>query len=132
MSVCLIVHIIDDDEAVRTSLGFALEVTGYAVETYADAAAFLAAPEGGPGVLICDVRMPGINGIELTRMMRDRGSALPIILMTGHADAMLQAEALQAGAAAVLEKPVALGTIVETIARVGAGSGQGLHCHRRA
>jgi two-component system response regulator FixJ len=123
MSAPWIVHIIDDDEAVRTSLCFALQVTGYTVDTYVDAADFLARLPGDRGVLICDVRMPGMNGIELTRMLQARGSALPIILMTGHADGALQAEALQAGAAVVLEKPVSLPTMLENIARVGAGMG---------
>ncbi len=123
MSAPWIVHIIDDDEAVRTSLSFALQVTGYAVDTYADAADFLGRLPGDRGVLICDVRMPGMNGIELTRMMKTNGSALPIILITGHADRALQAEALQAGAAVVLEKPVSLPTMLENIARVAAGLG---------
>lgn len=123
MSAPWIVHIIDDDEAVRTSSFFALGVSGYAVDTYVDAADFLARRPSDRGVLICDVRMPGMNGIELTRMMRAQGSALPIILMTGHADGALQTEALQAGAAVVLEKPVSLPTMLENIARVGAGLG---------
>ena len=123
MSAPWTVHIIDDDEAVRTSLRFALSVTGYAVETYVDAADFLGRLPTDRGVLICDVRMPGMNGIELTRLMHSMGSALPIILMTGHADGALQMEAVQAGAAVVLEKPVSLPTMLENIARVGAGLG---------
>jgi two-component system response regulator FixJ len=123
MSAPWIVHIIDDDDAVRTSLFFALAVTGYAVETYDDAADFLARLPTDRGVLICDVRMPGMNGIELTRTLQARGLALPIILMTGHADGALQTEALQAGAAVVLEKPVSLPTMPENIARVGARLG---------
>lgn len=112
------IHIVDDDEPVRTSLVFALEAAGFRVASHADAGEFLARAPAGRAVLICDVRMPGLNGIELTRLIRRGGSAMPVILLTGHADGALQAEAMGAGADAVLEKPVALTALLEEVGRL--------------
>ena len=117
----LLIHIVDDDEWVRASLGFALDVAGYRVDHYADAAAFLARHQTEHGVLICDVRMPGMSGIELTRLLAEAHSNIPTILMTGHADRAMRAEALAAGAAAVLEKPVALPVLLAEVERVTEG-----------
>lgn len=113
-----IIHVIDDDEPVRSALEFALIAAGYQVIVYANAGDFRAAPVIEPGLLICDVRMPGISGIELARALRQAGSTIPIILMTGHATIALQHEALAAGAGAMLEKPVALSMLLAEIARL--------------
>jgi len=109
-------HVVDDDDAVRDSLVFNLKVQGYSVSTYADAAAFLDINiDARRACLICDIRMPGMNGIELTRILRDRGSAIPILLMTGHADRSSIAEAMRAGVNGVLEKPIDPRAIVSAI-----------------
>lgn len=111
-----VIHVLDDDEPARSSLRFLLEVTGNAVETYVDAADFLKRRPVGRGVLICDVRMPGMSGIELTRLLKsEAGSAMPIILATGHADPYMEDEALQAGAAMMLKKPLNIPMLLAAI-----------------
>jgi two-component system response regulator FixJ len=120
MTTPWIIHIIDDDEAMRTSLLFALQAAGYRVSACLGASDFLAQEEAERGVLISDVRMPGMNGVELTRLLRQRGSTMPVILITGNANGTLTAEAMSAGANAVLEKPVALAVILAEISRVTA------------
>lgn len=120
MTTSWIIHIIDDDEAMRTSLLFALQAAGYRASAYLGASDFLAQEEAERGVLISDVRMPGANGVELTRLLRERGSTMPVILITGNANETLKAEAMSAGASAVLEKPAALGAILAEISRVTA------------
>ena len=120
MSDTCVIHIVDDDEPVRTALIFALGSAGFRIEGYVDASDFLARRQAGRGILISDVRMPGISGIELTRQLKRDGSTMPIILITGHADRALQAEAISAGANAVLEKPLALAALLTEIARINA------------
>jgi len=115
-----LIHVVDDDAPVRTSLIFALNAAGFRVASYVDASDFLALEKDEQSLLICDVRMPGINGIELTRLLKQRGSTMPVILMTGNASHALQAEAMSAGATAVIEKPAALGALLAEIARVTA------------
>lgn len=119
-SAPLLIHIIDDDEAVRTSLVFALQAVGYRVASHVSAHDFLALEQTERGVVICDVRMPGMDGVELTRRLRPRGASAAVILITGNANRTLTAEAIAAGAAAVLEKPVALQALVAAIAKVSA------------
>ncbi len=101
------VHVIDDDEAVRSSLDFLLSTTGHEVLTYASAEDFLArAPASADGCLVTDVRMPGMTGIDLIRRLGAIGlGALPVIIVTGHADVPLAVEAMKAGAMDFLEKP---------------------------
>ncbi len=117
-------HIIDDDHAVRASLVFALEAAGFRATSYIDAAEFLGHDLTERGVLICDMRMPGMNGIDLTRLLRRRGSPLPVILITGNANKTLRAEALEAGAAAVIEKPASLEALLAEIERATADWGR--------
>ncbi len=120
MTTSWMIHVIDDDEAMRTSLLFALQTAGYRASTYVGASDFLAQEEAERGVLISDVRMPGMNGVELTRLLRQRGSTMPVILITGNANGTLKAEAMSVGADAVLEKPVSLAVILAEISRVTA------------
>lgn len=101
-----LIHVVDDDAPFRKSLGFVLSAHGYDVALHADPAAFLESfRDDGPVGLICDMRMPGMSGLDVTRALRARGARLPIILVTGHADGALMNAALEAGATAVLEKP---------------------------
>jgi two-component system response regulator FixJ len=100
------VHVVDDDEAVRDSLGFLLETAGFEVRTYDSGDRFLAEFGGGDGgCVVTDVRMPGVTGLELVARLRARGSSLPIIVMTGHGDVPLAVEAMKAGVHDFLEKP---------------------------
>jgi two-component system response regulator FixJ len=100
------VHVIDDDEAVRSSLGFVLELEDLPNRTYPSALEFLKLSEGlDGGCVVTDVRMPGMSGIELVRRLKDRGDSIPVIVITGHGDVPLAVEAMRAGAADFIEKP---------------------------
>ena len=101
-----VVHVVDDDEAVRESLGFLLRTAGLAVATHESAAAFLdQLPNVKSGCVITDVRMPDISGIELIRRLKACHSGLPVIVITGHGDVPLAVEAMKSGALDFLEKP---------------------------
>ena len=101
-----VVHVIDDDEAVRQSLAFLLGTAGLEVRTYDSATAFLdALPNVVAGCVITDVRMPVVGGLELLRRLRKLKLAVPVIVITGHGDVPLAVEAMKMGAADFLEKP---------------------------
>jgi two-component system, LuxR family, response regulator FixJ len=101
-----VVHLIDDDDGVRRSLAFLLATAGLAVRVYESGVAFLAALGTlQPGCIVSDVRMPGIDGLELQRRLKALGVHLPVIIMTGHADVPLAVEAMKAGAVDFIEKP---------------------------
>lgn len=101
-----VVHVIDDDEAVRESLAFLLRSADLDVETYESATVFLAAlPSVAPGCVITDVRMPGLSGTELLLKLKEMGVAMPVIVMTGHGDVPLAVEAMKKGAIDFFEKP---------------------------
>ncbi|KRB40042.1 MAG: response regulator FixJ [Pseudomonadota bacterium] len=101
-----LVHVIDDDPAVRDSLTFLLETANLQACAYDSAVAFLEAlPQVTGGCVVTDVRMPEMTGIELVRRLKGQGFALPIIMLTGHADVPLAVEAMKAGVADFIEKP---------------------------
>jgi two-component system response regulator FixJ len=101
-----VVHVIDDDAAVRQSLAFLLSTEGFAVRVYDSAAAFLAGlPQAQAGCVITDIRMPYIDGLELQRRLRSAKSGFPVIVITGHGDVPLAVEAMKAGAVDFIEKP---------------------------
>ena len=101
-----IVHVIDDDEALRESLAFLLRTADIEAKSYASAAAFLdALPLKGLTCIITDVRMPGLSGIDLLRRVKELGIEVPVIVITGHGDVPLAVEAMQFGAVDFLEKP---------------------------
>ncbi len=101
-----VVHVVDDDVAVRQSLSFLLASDGLPVRLHESAVAFLdAVKDATAGCIVTDVRMPGIDGIEFLRRLRGRGIALPVIVMTGHADVPLAVEAMKQGAVDFIEKP---------------------------
>jgi two-component system, LuxR family, response regulator FixJ len=106
MDADAIVHVIDDDEAVRQSLQFLLRASGVSARTYESASAFLSTlPTVETGCIITDVRMPGISGIELLRRLGDMQIRMPVIVITGHGDVPLAVEAMKYGAVDFLEKP---------------------------
>ena len=101
-----VIHVIDDDAAMRDSLAFLLDVNGFGARVYDSATAFLSqAPIAQLTCVVSDIRMPGMNGIELVRKLRGEGAACPVILITGHGDVALAVEAMKAGAADFIEKP---------------------------
>jgi two-component system, LuxR family, response regulator FixJ len=101
-----IVHIVDDDEAVRQSLAFLLGSAGLTVRLYDSASAFLAGLSAvKSGCLVTDMRMPDMTGIELLQQLRAKACRLPAIVITGHGDVPLAVEAMKAGAVDFIEKP---------------------------
>ncbi len=103
-----VIHLIDDDEDVRRAVGFLLGTAGLAVRVYESASAFMEVyDKAQPGCIVSDVRMPGMDGLELLRRLRERGSAMPVIIMTGHADVPLAVGAMKQGAVDFIEKPFA-------------------------
>jgi two-component system response regulator FixJ len=101
-----IVHVIDDDEAMRESLAFLLDTAGFAARTYESAVAFLGrSGELEPGCIVTDIRMPEMNGLELVRKLKERGVPHRVIVITGHGDVPLAVEAMKAGVVDFLEKP---------------------------
>jgi len=102
----LVVHVVDDDDAVRDSLAFLLETEGMAVRTYESALQFLAvADTAAPGCIVTDVRMPEMTGLELVARLKALNIPLPVVVMTGHADVPLAVEAMKAGVVDFIEKP---------------------------
>ncbi|MGH6619432.1 MAG: response regulator transcription factor [Alphaproteobacteria bacterium] len=102
-----VVFIIDDQASIRHALGEMLDVFGYKVETYETADAFLGECDlSRAGCVVADVRMPGMSGIELVEELTRRRSALPVVLISGHADVPMAVAAIKAGAEDFIEKPV--------------------------
>jgi two-component system response regulator FixJ len=100
------VYVIDDDEAMRDSLDFLLGSADFEVTLFESAQHFLDAISGiGFGCVVSDVRMPGIDGLELLKRLKTSRSALPVVIMTGHGDVPLAVEAMKLGAVDFLEKP---------------------------
>ena len=101
-----IVHLIDDDEAIRTALGFLLEMNDLPARTYASALDFLKVAETlKGGCIVTDVRMPEMSGLDLIRRLKERGVTLPVVVITGHGDVPLAVEAMRAGVIDFIEKP---------------------------
>ena len=122
-----IIHVVDDDDAIRDSIVFLLESAGYAAKTYASAESFLeGAPEAAMGVLITDVRMPGLTGLEMVQRLNEAKFHLPIIMITGHGDIPLAVEAMKAGVVDFIEKPfddeLLLKSIESALSRAKPGS----------
>jgi len=106
MSDKTVVHVVDDDAAMRDSMAFLLDVNGFKPQVYDSASALLAeSPMDALSCVVSDIRMPGMNGIELVRELKSKGSTSPVILITGHGDVALAVEAMKAGAVDFIEKP---------------------------
>ena len=123
------VYIIDDDEGIRRSLTFLLRTAGIASRAYESALAFLAdADDLAPGCIVTDVRMPGMDGLELVRRLKENNFRHPALVMTGHGDIPLAVEDMKAGAVDFIEKPfkdeVLLGAVRTALAVEAAASRQ--------
>lgn len=114
----IVVHIVDDEEAVRSSLAFLLGSAGFAVRTHETATAFLAiAGSITNGCLVTDLRMPDIDGVELLRRLGSDGHMLPTIVVTGHGDVQMAVEAMKNGALDFIEKPFSDDVLIASIGR---------------
>ncbi len=106
MPASCVVQVIDDDPAMRDSLDFLLGSAGFSVELFASAEAFLAAPPPlSVGCVLTDIRMGGLDGLELLARLREAGRDIPVIVMTGHGDVPLAVKAMKLGAVDFVEKP---------------------------
>lgn len=116
------VHVIDDDDFLRSVMQYILEAEGYRVVAHPSARSFLEALESGArGCVVTDVRMPGMSGIELLQHITERAVSVPIILVTGHADVQLAVQAMKLGAVDLLEKPFGFDDLISTVRAALAG-----------
>lgn len=120
MSDKLNVIFIDDERSVRQANTQTLELAGFAVQSFGRAEAALAAIDSDwNGVLISDIRMPGMDGLELLRQLQKMDPDLPVILVTGHGDVAMAVQAMRAGAYDFIEKPFPVDRLVDAVRRAG-------------
>ncbi len=132
MSGDLIVHVVDDDDALRDSIAFLLSSADLAARTYASAQALLdCVADIEPGCIITDIRMPGMNGLELVEELKRRGVGLPAIVLTGHADVGLAVAAMKAGVADFLEKPINDEALLRSVQRALEIGAERLHTQKQ-
>jgi two-component system, LuxR family, response regulator FixJ len=111
-----LVHLVDDDEAIRRSAGFMLKTSGFQVKTYESGIELLKdAASLDPGCILLDIRMPGMDGLEVQRKLQDKGVSLPVIIMTGHGDVTLAVQAMKAGAVDFIEKPFEKAALLDAL-----------------
>ena len=111
-----LVHLVDDDEAIRRSVGFMLKTSGFHVRTYDSGVELLKSGANlEPGCILLDIRMPGMDGLEVQAALRDKGITLPVIIMTGHGDVSLAVQAMKAGAVDFIEKPFEKAVLLSAI-----------------
>jgi FixJ family two-component response regulator len=117
------VVVVDDDESVRRALRRTIRSVGLPVATYATAEEFLAARDGSAACLILDVRLPGMSGLELQRLLSETGRDVAVIMITAHEDQAVRRTALGAGAVDFIAKPFdrdrLLDAVTRAMARVG-------------
>lgn len=113
-----LVHVVDDDDALRTALQRLLTAAGLRVKAYASAGEFLLEPPAdAPGCLLLDLQMPGPSGLELQHSLARHGIGLPVIFLSGHGDLASGVQAMKAGAVDFLSKPIARELLLEAIER---------------
>ena len=113
-----LIHLVDDDEAIRHSASFMLRHSGFRVKTYVDGVAFLEQVEDAEkGCILLDVQMPRMDGLQVQEALNERGVAMPVIVLTGHGDVAVAVRAMKAGAVDFVEKPYAKQTLVDALTR---------------
>jgi len=111
-----IIHLVDDDEAIRRSAGFMLKTSGYKVNSYTSGVELLKeAKELQPGCILLDVRMPDMDGLQVQQALQERGIGYPVIVMTGHGDVNVAVQAMKAGAVDFIEKPFEKAVLLSAI-----------------
>lgn len=116
MSPNRIIHLVDDEEAIRKSVGFMLKTIGLKVITYASGVEFLkTARSAEAGCVLLDIRMPDMDGLEVQAALAKRGIIMPVIVLTGHGDVAFAVRAMRAGAVDFLEKPFVKAALLRAI-----------------
>ena len=111
-----LVHLVDDDAAVRRSIGFMLKTSNIEVRSYEAGSDLLkGASTLERGCILLDIRMPGMDGLEVQNALQQRGVSLPVIIMTGHGDVGLAVKAMKAGAVDFIEKPFEKATLLASL-----------------
>ncbi len=111
-----LVHLVDDDAAVRRSVGFMLKTSGFRVESYEAGIELLKNSSTlEDGCVLLDIRMPGMDGLQVQQALQEKGVVLPVIIMTGHGDVGLAVKAMKAGAVDFIEKPFAKEALISSI-----------------
>lgn len=128
MNDAVTIHVVDDDEAIRQSIGFLLRKAGFLVKTYDSGLAFLkVVTRETSGCVLLDVRMPDIDGLEVQETLSRSGMALPVIILTGHGEVQLAVRAVKAGAIDFLEKPFERTALLSAIDAALAHGAHNLH-----
>ncbi len=113
-----LIHVIDDDESLRTALLRLLDAAGFSARGYASVGDFLLQPPpDGPGRVLLDVRLPGPSGLDLQAALQRQGNALPVVFLTGYADVATSVQAMKAGAVDFLTKPIQREALFEALQR---------------
>ncbi len=124
-----LIHVVDDEESIRRSIGFMLRTSGFQVQTHVSGVAFLKEVKSADaGCILLDIRMPDMDGLEVQRTLNERGVNYPVIVLTGHGDVGTAVQAMKAGAVDFLEKPFEKAHLLQAIdsafARLGRQGGE--------
>lgn len=112
----MLVHLVDDDEAIRRSAGFMLKTSGFKVLAYESGVELLKNVRAlEPGAILLDIRMPQMDGLEVQRALQEQGCRLPVVIMTGHGDVTVAVQAMKAGAIDFIEKPFEKQTLLSAL-----------------
>ena len=111
-----LVYVVDDDEAIRRSASFMLKTSGFRVRSFESGIELLKEVRSlEPGCILLDIRMPGMDGLDVQRALRNEGVALPVVIMTGHGDVNIAVQAMKAGAVDFIEKPFEKPTLLDAL-----------------
>jgi FixJ family two-component response regulator len=127
-----VIHVVDDDPSFRSSIGRLLEASGYRVALYESGDQLLRSPPGSdPGCIVLDLRMAGLDGLQLQQRLLGLQTLLPVVFLSGHGDIPASVQAMKSGAEDFLTKPVSKATLLEAIERALKRYGETLEQYRR-